>query len=125
LLVGIHSPSFEGVGLRCTPRDTILGICTSSRSIGPSISFGEVDSATVVSEDVLLADACATRLGNIVTGKEDHLMRGGIEEIVSIHGVEGALLVVGGKVALKGQLPELVRIGDSDDRIARHLMRGP
>jgi len=47
-----------------------LGICTSSSTVGHSISFGNMDAACAISEDAIIADACATRLGNSKTMKE-------------------------------------------------------
>lgn len=42
------------------------GVCTSSGTIGHSLSMGEADSVTVVARSTYLADAAATRLGNEV-----------------------------------------------------------
>ena len=41
-----------------------VGICTSSGTIGHSLSFGQADSVTVLAPATPLADAAATRLGN-------------------------------------------------------------
>ena len=50
--------------LELPPQDRIQGVCTSSGTIGPSRSFGTCDAAVVLSDDILLADAAATALGN-------------------------------------------------------------
>jgi ApbE superfamily uncharacterized protein (UPF0280 family) len=109
--VGLYAGESEvrNIGFRCKPRDSIFGICTSSGTVGPSISFGVSDAATVVSGDVALADACATLLGNLVTSGEDDVLKSALESVCSITGVEGALVVVGDKIAFKGSVPELVR----------------
>ena len=57
----------RGIGFRCQPREGVWGLCTSSATIGPSISLGCTDASTVISSNVALADAVATRLGNLVT----------------------------------------------------------
>ncbi|MHC1573540.1 MAG: UPF0280 family protein [Candidatus Syntropharchaeales archaeon] len=85
----------------------LLGICTSSATVGPSISFGVADVACVVSRDVSLADAAATVLGNAVRLECD------IEEAFSvvkdISGIDGALIIHQDRLALWGKLPVLVR----------------
>jgi len=116
--VGIYSGEFtSGIGFRCEPREGIFGICTSSRTVGPSISFGRADSVTVISENVLLADACATRLGNDMVSHREEDLKGAIEQVCDIEGVEGAFVVMGEKVAMKGRLPHLIRTTESTGRI--------
>ena len=50
--------------------DGITGICSSSAKIGPSVSLGSSNVCTVFSDDVVLADCCATALGNLVTDED-------------------------------------------------------
>ncbi len=71
----------KDLGLICSPRNEVYGICTSSSTIGPSISFGMTDAATVVSGNVALADACATRLGNLVRSDDEAMMRSALEDV--------------------------------------------
>jgi len=61
-----ESPLSYKVGLRLTAEDMPVGICTSSGTVGHSLSFGDADSVTVVARSTLVADAVATRLGNEV-----------------------------------------------------------
>jgi ApbE superfamily uncharacterized protein (UPF0280 family) len=108
--VGLYAGESDvrGLGFHCMPRDGIFGICTSSGTVGPSISFGIADAATVASQDVVLADACATYLGNLVISKEEDVLKAALDRVCAISGVEGALVIVGNKIAVKGSLPELV-----------------
>ena len=55
-VVGIYAGSspFRDIALEIPARSSPLGICTSSGTVGPSISFGCADAATVISEDVAL-----------------------------------------------------------------------
>jgi len=53
--------------------DKILGICTSSSSVGPSVSFGEGDATTIISNSPAIADAFATSLGNLVKNDEESI----------------------------------------------------
>jgi len=86
----------------------LLGICTSSATVGPSISFGMANAACVVSPDVALADAAATALGNALTADD------GIEDAFSvvkdISGVDGAFIIHRDRLALWGELPSFVMV---------------
>ena len=86
--------------------DVITGICSSSAKIGPSVSLGRSNVCTVFSDDVILADCCATALGNLV--KDESSLSDALETIGSIEGVKGCLACVGNKVAMYGDLPEMV-----------------
>jgi uncharacterized protein len=57
------------LAFRVAPRGGPLGICTSSGTVGHSLSFGRADAAVVVAADAALADAAATALGNAVLGQ--------------------------------------------------------
>ena len=118
--VGIYTlnPKFRGLGLHCHPSDAIVGICTSSGLIGPSISFGRAESATVVSKNVTLADACATRLGNLIASDDRHVIEEALDAVTSIQGIEGALVIVGDSIGVKGVLPDLVNVQFSEREVA-------
>lgn len=58
------SPLSNRIGVKIPQTLMPLGICTSSGTIGHSLSFGQADSVTVLAPSVALADAVATRLGN-------------------------------------------------------------
>ena len=92
-------------------------MCTSSGTVGPSISFGVADAAIVVAEDACLADACATRLGNEVADAEEATLRRAVQVVAAIRGVEGCMAIAGGRIAIKGQLPEFVEAPPSLDRV--------
>jgi hypothetical protein len=62
--VGLYTGKSEGLCMIVPP--TKIGICTSSGTLGHSISFGGADAATVISKSVAVADAGATLLGNSV-----------------------------------------------------------
>lgn len=96
------SPLNEKIALNITPEQTPLGICTSSGTIGHSLSFGKADAAVIVSKDTFLADAVATATGNMVKGAAD--IEKGIEFASGIEGVEGALLIVGDKMGAWGNV---------------------
>jgi ApbE superfamily uncharacterized protein (UPF0280 family) len=123
--VGLYAgEKVKGLGFVCPPRPGIFGICTSSATIGPSISFGNSDAATVISANVALADACATRLGNLLISSDDPVMSGALNDVCAIPGVEGALGVVGEKIALKGRLPKLVKMDVPKAKVAKIELSG-
>lgn len=105
LVCGLHagkSPFSNRLGLKIYPAGLPVGICTSSGTVGPSISFGKVDAAVVISHDVALADAVATALGNRIHRSSD--LRKGVEWAVAIDGVRGAVAILQDKIAACGDL---------------------
>lgn len=99
----------KNLGLRIFSAREILGICTSSGTVGHSLSFGIADAATVISTDVCLADAFATALGNAVQKKDEGHLQEALESI-PMEGIKGLLAVVDDLMAIRGNLPELVQI---------------
>ena len=112
-LVGIFAdhPIFRDLAFSLSS-DRIVGICSSSRTVGPSVSLGASSISTVISDDVVLADCCATALGNIV--KDEGSLQGAVTDIGSRTGVTGCLACCGDKVAMFGNLPEIVRADCSE-----------
>jgi hypothetical protein len=92
----------------------ITGICSSSAKIGPSVSLGNSNVCTVFSDDVILADCCATALGNLVT--DETTLAEAVDRIAVIDGVKGCFACTGGLISMRGEVPELVR-ADIDDRL--------
>ncbi|NLX47479.1 MAG: UPF0280 family protein [Euryarchaeota archaeon] len=117
LYAGERTPNYLAIEVPATKG--LLGICTSSGTVGPSISLGRADLATVISEDVALADACATRLGNLITEDDVTLMDRSIREVLSIEGVRGALVMIDGKLGMGGNVPRLVRCDVPEDLITK------
>ena len=79
-----------------------ISVCTSSGTVGPSLSFGKADAAVVVSHDAYLADACATRLGNEIKAADD--IAAAVELISGIPGVVGALAALGEACGAAGNI---------------------
>ncbi len=118
ILVGIYAgcSPIRDLAFRIPARDMPLGICTSSGTVGPSISFGFADAAVVISQDVILADAAATALGNAGTST------GPLEDCflaIDRPGIDGALIIRGDKMALWGEIPKLARGRIGAERITR------
>lgn len=119
--VGIYSgqEGRSGMALGVPPSEGLLGICTSSGTIGPSISFGRADVATVISRDVALADACATRLGNLIVDDDDLTIERSLHEVLGIKGVLGVLVMIDGKMGMAGRVPKLVPCDVPGERITK------
>jgi uncharacterized protein len=90
------------LALQIDPGQTPLGICTSSGTVGPSVSFGSADAAIALAPSSALADAAATALGNRVRSEED--LQQAIDFAKQIEGLIGALLIIGDKIAAWGDL---------------------
>jgi ApbE superfamily uncharacterized protein (UPF0280 family) len=108
VIVGMYagkSPLNGKFGIRVEATPMPVGVCTSSAKIGPSLSLGKVDCATIVARDVGLADAVATGLGNRIQRPGD--LTPALEWALSIPGVDGALAVLDDKLAALGDI-ELV-----------------
>ena len=108
--IGIYagmSPLSNRIGIKICPDDTPLGVCTSSGTVGHSISFGRSDAVTVVSKSTLLADAAATAIGNLVKDKGD--FNRALEFAGKIGGIMGVLIIRGKEMAVCGKV-ELIEI---------------
>lgn len=87
------SPLSNKLAISINPEDTPLGICTSSGTVGHSVSFGKADAVVIFSKSASLADATATKVGNLVHSKDD--IQKAIEFAQSVPGIEGAIIVAG------------------------------
>lgn len=59
------------VGIKLTKEQFPLAICSSSATIGHSLSFGQGELALILAKNGSLADALATRYGNLLRTKQD------------------------------------------------------
>ena len=97
-----HSPLSGKISILIDPKDTPMGVCTSSGTVGPSFSFGQADAAVILSKSATLADAVATATANKVSAPSD--IEKGVNYAKSIKGVTGALVVKNDKMALWGSV---------------------
>jgi len=92
-----NSPLSNKIAVVIKPEDTPLGICTSSGTVGHSVSFGKADAVVVFSKNTALADAAATKIGNLIHSKDD--IKQAIEYAQGVPGIEGSIIVVGDSLA--------------------------
>ncbi|MFW6235705.1 MAG: UPF0280 family protein [Desulfovibrionales bacterium] len=110
-LVGLL-PFPEGdilLGLRLPPSDFPCALCSSSATIGHSLSFGHGDLVVVKAGDGALADAAATALANRIRSSRD--LNPVLKEAKKLagHGVKGVFAQIGDDVGVWGEM-ELVEI---------------
>lgn len=106
-----QSPLSNRVGVRIAREDMPAAICTSSGTVGHSLSFGDADSVTVLASSTSLADAVATRLGNEVgRGRGGE---GGIQMALAaarqFDEIDGVVVICGALMGAVGRV-ELVKL---------------
>lgn len=94
------------ISLKIEPEETPLGICTSSATLGHSVSFGNADNVVIIAANAILADAMATAVCNMVKSADD--IKRAIKFGSSIKGVKGIIIIFGNILATWGKV-ELVR----------------
>jgi ApbE superfamily uncharacterized protein (UPF0280 family) len=103
--IGIYageSPLTGRVGLEIEGEETPLGVCTSSGTVGHSLSFGLADAVVVLSPSTALADAAATAIGNLIRRPQD--IPGGIGFAQNIGDLKGVVIILGEQVGVWGEL---------------------
>lgn len=103
--VGVYagdSPFTGRLALLIEPEETPLGICTSSGTVGPSLSLGRADAVIVLSSSAALADAAATAIGNLVQEASD--IPKGIAFARGIAGLRGVVIIEGDEIGAWGQV---------------------
>ena len=82
-------------------------VCTSSGTVGHSLSLGNADAVCVLSESCSLADAAATSIGNHIKSKSD--IPKAIDIGKNINGINGIAIIMGDEIGLWGNL-ELIPV---------------
>lgn len=99
------------IGFQIKPGQTPMGICTSSGTVGHSISFGRSDSVTVFASEASMADALATSIGNATNGTTEHdAVQNCLERADDFkEHFRGVMVVVGENAGTVGKIPQLVK----------------
>ena len=90
------------VNIIVKPEDSPLGICTSSATVGPSLSFGKADAVCVISKSATLADAAASAIGNRVKSKKN--IKSALDYGIKINGVKGIIIICGNDMGAIGEV---------------------
>ena len=96
-----ESPLSEKIGLRIDAKESPLGICTSSGTVGPSFSFGKADAVMIACKDAALADAYASVFANKIQTSED--INPVLQQIEYEKDILSALIVKNEKLGIIGQ----------------------
>jgi hypothetical protein len=99
------SPLSNKVFIKIKPEDMPAGVCTSSGTVGHSLSFGKADACVIIAQSAVLADAVATAACNRIKEKKD--IAPSLEFAISIKGVRGAIAILGKNLGSMGNV-ELV-----------------
>ena len=105
LTVGIfagQSPLSLRIGIRVSGGPRPMGVCTSSGTVGHSLSLGKADAVCVVAESCAIADAAATAIGNLVQSIAD--IEFAIAKGKCIDKIRGIIIIVGEKMGIWGDL---------------------
>jgi len=121
IICGIYagkSPLTGKIGLefKSKKKNCPLGVCSSSASVGYSISYGRSDCVTIIANQASVADGLATSIGNKVNGKLDSdAIENGLTtaEEFREHFI-GALIIVKESFGTIGKLPKIVETNNED-----------
>jgi ApbE superfamily uncharacterized protein (UPF0280 family) len=105
LTVGIfagQSPLSLRIGIRMSGGPTPKGVCTSSGTVGHSLSLGKADAVSVVADSCAIADAAATAVGNLVQSVAD--IDFAIAKGKCFKKIQGIIIIVEGKIGIWGDL---------------------
>lgn len=95
------------LGLIIHPEEMPTGICTSSATVGHSLSLGAADAVCIVAKSASMADAAATALGNRITNKSK--LKSVVESMREFKDIKGGVVIRGKTMATWGEI-ELTRI---------------
>jgi hypothetical protein len=104
--VGIHAGGAalsNRIAFVIPPQEAVTGICTSSATVGPSVSFGMADAVTVFARDVALSDAWATAVCNTIRPDDRSVL-----DRVDPADVSGIFAIMGDVTVRWGDLPPVV-----------------
>ncbi|KUK01290.1 MAG: UPF0280 family protein [Methanobacteriales archaeon] len=105
------SPLSGEIGFQLKASRKPRGVCTSSGTIGHSISFGRADAVTVFASRASVADALATSIANAADGNKDYeAVENALEKAEGFKNYfHGVLVVVGENAGIIGKIPKLVK----------------
>jgi ApbE superfamily uncharacterized protein (UPF0280 family) len=103
------SPLSLQIGIRLKTEHGPRAVCTSSGTIGHSLSLGKADAVCVVADSCPIADAAATAIGNRIDSSAD--IETAINTGKGIEEIDGIVVIVGKKIGLWGDL-EVVSLKD-------------
>jgi uncharacterized protein len=101
------SPYSGRIGIRAKPREEAFGLCTSSATVGPSLSLGRADAVCVLGSSALFVDGVATLVGNRVKKEDD--IEAALEAGRQFSEVTGMLIIMKSRMGAWGDI-DLVKV---------------
>ena len=96
------SPLSLRIGIRLESGSKPEAVCTSSGTIGHSLSLGKADAVCVVADSCSIADAAATSIGNLIDSPAD--IENAIKTGRRIEQLRGIVVIAGEKMGMWGDL---------------------
>jgi hypothetical protein len=90
------------LGLIIHPEEMPTGICTSSATVGHSLSLGAADAVCIVAKSASMADAAATALGNRITNRSK--LKSVVESMREFKDIKGGVVIIGKTMATWGEI---------------------
>jgi len=94
--------AFSGRGLRIGGGGEVRGVCTSSGTVGHSLSYGRADAVVAIASSAALADAAATAIANTIRAPED--VQRALEREKKRGKLLGLLIAAGERMGAWGEL---------------------
>lgn len=105
--------NMSGLAFRVPPQNSIIGACTVSEDVGTWFHTGLADAAMSFCENAALAQSSAEVLGGKVFSPNDLVPA--CEDVASIEGVRGCMVMMDDDLAVCGEVPEVVLLGDGPE----------
>jgi ApbE superfamily uncharacterized protein (UPF0280 family) len=105
LTVGIYagkSPLNLKIGIRVNCGQEPVAVCTSSATVGHSLSLGKADAVCVLADSCSIADAAATSIGNLIQSPAD--IQAAISMGKRIREIKGLAIIIDKKIGLWGDI---------------------
>jgi len=90
------------LGLIVHPEDMPTGVCTSSATVGHSLSLGTADAVCIVAQSASIADAAATAVGNRITNRSE--LKRVVDSIRESEDIKGGVVIIGKTMATWGEI---------------------
>lgn len=122
--IAIHaseSPLSNKLALEIGAARLPLAVCTSSATVGPSLSFGEADAVTVLAKSGALADAAATAICNETCGGPEEAIKSGISRAKSIPEVAAVVIIHGKHLGSWGDLPKIMVVDKLSEKLLERI----
>lgn len=105
-----NSPLSNKIAVTIPHEISPLGLCTSSGTVGHSLSFGKADAVMIACKDTALADSLATRFGNEVKNPDD--IEPAIKLAESFSEILSILIIIEDRIGIRGKFAVKPYIAD-------------